>query len=151
MTNYGRYIGVDVGTKHVGLARTDLLKTVANTIGTFSPAEAVEEIKKQVASEKIEKIVVGWPLTPEGKEGKTIQIVRQYINRIKNELPEMEIVKFDERYTTKEAEEAMFRAGVPLKKRRKTDRINKVAAAIILQKYLEQSETDYGYTTYRYI
>ncbi|MDZ7716962.1 MAG: Holliday junction resolvase RuvX [Balneolaceae bacterium] len=151
MSNYGRFIGVDVGTKHVGLARTDLLKTVANPIGTFSPGDAVEEIKRQVASEKIEKIIVGWPLTPEGNEGKTIHMVKQYINRIQNRLPDMEIVKFDERYTSKEAEDAMFRAGVPLKERRNTDRINKVAAAIILQKYLEQTESDHGYTTYRYI
>lgn len=151
MNNYGRFIAVDVGTKHVGLARTDLLKTVANTIGTFSPAKAIEEIKKQVASENIEKIVVGWPLTPQGKEGRAIKMARHYINRIQNQLPDMEIVKFDERYTSKEAADAMFRAGVPLKKRQESDRINKVAAAIILQKYLEQSETDYGYTTYRYI
>jgi len=151
LSTYGRFIGIDVGTKHVGLARTDLLKTVANPVGTFTPSGALEELQKQVETEKIEKLVIGWPLTPEGEEGIATGMVEKYIIEIRRVLPKIEIEKFDERYTSKEAVDVLYKAGVPKMKRQKTDRINKVAAAIILQKYLEQSEVDYGYTTYRYI
>lgn len=151
MSTYGRFIGIDVGTKHVGLARTDLLRTVANPIGTFSPPESLKELEKQVKSENIIKFVVGWPLTPDGEEGRAVKMVEEFLTELRAHLPDVKIVKFDERYTSKEAADVMYRAGVPKRKRHTSDRINQVAAAIILQKYLEQSEVDYGYTTYRYI
>lgn len=150
MSTYGRFIGIDVGTKHIGLARTDLLRTVANPIGTYSPETVMDELSKQVETGKIMKFVVGWPLTPEGEEGKAIKMVQEFIARLEKCFPDIKISRFDERYTSKEAADVLYRSGVAKKKRHTSDRINQVAAAIILQKYLEQSE-DYAYTTYRYI
>lgn len=150
MSIYGRFIGIDVGTKHIGLARTDLLRTVANPIGTYNPQTVFEELSRQITDGKIMKFVVGWPLTPEGEEGKAIKMVKQFITRLENHFPDIEIARFDERYTSKEAADVLYRSGVAKKKRHTSDRINQVAAAIILQKYLEQAE-DYAYTTYRYI
>lgn len=140
MSEYGRLLGIDVGTKWVGLARTDLLRMVANPIGTYSPSEALEEIKNLVETDRVKKLVIGWPLTPEGEEGEAVKMVERFITRINLILPEIEIAKMDERYTSKEAVAAMVEAGVPKMKRRESDRINQAAAAIILQKYLEQSD-----------
>ena len=140
MSQYARLIGIDVGTKNVGLARTDLLRTVANPIGTFTPSEALNELQKLVKSEPVDKFVIGWPLTPKGDEGKATEMVNNYINRLRKHFPDIEIVKIDERYTSKEAVEAMVEAGVPKMKRRETERINRAAAAIILQKYLSLSD-----------
>lgn len=139
MPQYGRLIGIDVGTKWVGLARTDLLRMVANPIGTFPPPEAIEKLESLVETEQVEKFVIGWPLTPSGGEGEAIKMVERFITRLKLVLPEIEIAKMDERYTSKEAVAAMIEAGVPKMKRRESDRINQAAAAIILQKYLEES------------
>lgn len=140
MSQYARLIGIDVGTKNVGLARTDLLRTVANPIGTFTPSEALKELQELVNNEPVDKFIVGWPLTPKGDEGKATEMVNNYINRLRNHFPDIEIVKIDERYTSKEAVEAMVEAGVPKMKRRETERINRAAAAIILQKYLSLSD-----------
>lgn len=139
MSRYGRLIGIDVGTKWVGLARTDLLRMVANPIGTYPPPEAIEKLQELVETEQVEKLVIGWPLTPDGGEGRAIKMVERFITRLRLVLPEIEIAKMDERYTSKEAVAAMVEAGVPKMKRRESDRVNQAAAAIILQKYLEET------------
>lgn len=151
MAEYGRLVGIDVGTKWVGLARTDLLKTVANPIGTYGADEVYEELEELLEQEKVEKFVVGWPLTPEGGEGRAIKMVERFITRLRKHFPDMEIEKVDERYTSKEAVKAMFEAGVPKMKRRDSDRVNQAAAAIILQKYIEQLNPSNVRVTDRYI
>ena len=62
MSRYSRLIGIDVGTKWVGLARTDLLRMVANPIGTYPPPEAIEKLKKLVETEDVEKLASQVPL-----------------------------------------------------------------------------------------
>ncbi|HLR76676.1 MAG TPA: Holliday junction resolvase RuvX [Balneolaceae bacterium] len=135
---YGRILGVDVGTKWTGLARTDLLKTSANPIGTFPTEDVFEEIEKIVSSEKVEFIVVGWPLTPGGGEGRAVKMVKRFLRRLRKRLPAVKIEKFDERYSSKQAVNAMEEAGVPKTKRNDTYRKNQAAAAIILQEYLKE-------------
>lgn len=139
MAEYGRLIGIDVGTKWVGLARTDLLRMVANPIGTYPPPDAIKKVEELVETEQVQKLVIGWPLTPEGGEGRAIKMVERFITRLRLVLPEIEIAKMDERYTSKEAVAAMVESGVPKMKRRDSDRVNQAAAAIILQKYLEET------------
>ncbi len=138
MAEYGRIIGIDVGTKWVGLARTDLLRTVANPIDTYHVDDVFEALEKLLETERVQKIVVGWPLTPEGGEGRAIKMVERFLTKLRLHFPDIEIDKIDERYTSKEAVAAMMEAGVPKMKRRESDRVNRAAAAIILQKYLEQ-------------
>lgn len=151
MAQYGRLVGIDVGTKWIGLARTDLLRTVANPIGTYHTTEVFDKLKELVRDERIEKFVVGWPLTPAGDEGEAIKMVENFITELQTTFPDIDIAKIDERYTTKEAIRAMVEAGVPKMKRRKSDRINKAAAAIILQKYIELVKSNNVRITDRYV
>ncbi len=138
MAQYGRLLGVDVGHKRVGLARTDLLKTIANPIGTFTPENSFKEIKKQAETEgPVSGIVVGWPLTPQGHPTDSTSFVKEYINRLKKEHKEIKIYKMDERYTSRQAQQIMVESGVPKKKRRKKGRLDQAAAALILQQFLE--------------
>jgi putative Holliday junction resolvase len=138
VAEYGRIIGIDVGTKWVGLARTDLLRTAANSIGTYSVDCVLNEIAALVEEEHVQKLVVGWPLTPQGKEGMAVEMVKKFVKRLRKKLPDIEIDKIDERYTSRQAIHAMEQAGVPKMKRQDSYRINQAAAAVILQKYLEQ-------------
>lgn len=142
MADYGRIIGIDVGTKRTGLARTDLLRTSANPIGTYDSREVFDVLEELIYSEReqVVKLVVGWPLTPEGKEGNATEWVEKFINLLRDRFPDIQIEKMDERYTSKEAVQAMVEAGVPKMKRREKERIDQAAAAIILQKYLQIAE-----------
>lgn len=140
MAEYGRIIGIDVGTKWVGLARTDLLRTIANPIGTYHVDIVFDELGKLLETEQVQKVVVGWPLTPEGGEGRAIKMVEDFLKKLYQYFPNITVDKFDERYTSKEAVAAMEESGVPKMKRRDSDRVNQAAAAIILQKYLEETQ-----------
>jgi len=140
LENYGRLIGVDVGSKRVGLARTDLLRTVANTVGTYSPGESLKELERQTKEEgPVSGIVVGWPLTPQGYATDATGLVRAFIKKIELILPDQEIFTMDERYSSKQAVQVMIDAGVPKMKRRKKGRVDQAAAAIILTNFLESN------------
>jgi putative Holliday junction resolvase len=151
VAKYGRLVGIDVGTKWIGLARSDLLRTVANPVGTFTPDTVFQKLEELVEHEQVEKFVVGWPLTPTGEEGRAIKMVERFLVKLRKIFPEMEIEKVDERYTSKEAVKAMHEAGVPKMKRRESDRVNQAAAAIILQKYIEHKASSNVRITDRYI
>lgn len=137
MQDYARLIGIDVGKKRVGIAQTDLLKTIASPVGTFSPREVFSEIKNITETDSVEKFVVGWPLSTRGEEGTATEMVAKFIKKLQKAFPNIDVVKIDERYTSNKARELMIEAGVPKKKRQEKGRVDRIAAAIILQNYLD--------------
>lgn len=138
MADFGRILGIDVGGKRVGIARTDLLRTVANPVGTFSPEESFIEVERQVREEGPYKaIVVGWPLTPTGEPTNATHLAQDYYNHLKKRYKNLAIHKMDERYSSKQAMEAMMDAGVSKKRREKKGRLDQASAALILQQFLE--------------
>lgn len=138
MQEYSRLVGIDVGTKRIGIAQTDLLKTISTPVGTFSPQEVLTNIQEIVSSSKVEKFIVGWPLTPKGDEGPATEMVEKFIKQLIQKFPEIEVIKVDERNTSNKAMELMIEAGVPKKKRREKERVDRIAAAVILQHYLDE-------------
>lgn len=138
-----RLVGIDFGTKRVGIALADPLRMFARPHGTFRPAEAIEELKRIHAEEGIETVVIGWPLTLEGEEGTATERVQQYINRLRNALPgTVQIVKRDERLTSEMAKDTLRSIGAKAKGHPKDEkgRVDAAAAALILQDYLDASE-----------
>jgi putative Holliday junction resolvase len=139
LQEYARLIGIDVGKKRVGIAQTDLLKTIATPVGTYSPEEVFSEIKNITEHSSVEKFVVGWPLSLDGKEGSATQMVEKFIKKLSQSFPNIEIVKIDERYTSNQARSLMVEAGIPQKKRKEKGRVDRIAAAIILQNHLDSN------------
>lgn len=137
MNSFGRIIGIDVGTKRVGLARSDLLRTSANPAGTFSPDEAIAEISKLHREQPILAFAVGWPLTTSGEESGATKMVDTFIKKLNRHFSEVPVYKIDERYSSKRAVQTMIKSGIPRKKRREKGRVDQTAAALILQQFLE--------------
>lgn len=137
MQAYSRLIGIDVGTKKVGIAQTDLLKTIATPVGTYPPDKAIGKLSEIAQQHKVERFVVGWPLSPLGEEGAATRMVQAFIEKLQKRFPEIPVTKIDEQFTSKKAIQYMIEAGVPRKKRRDKTRVDKIAAAIILQQYLD--------------
>ena len=133
-----RIVGVDFGTKHVGIALADPFRMFAQPDGTYSPDEAIRRIEEIRNTSGLETLVVGWPLTVNGEEGETTRLVQIYINRLQKRLDGVEIVKWDERYSSQQARRALLEAGRRRKARRSKDLINAAAAAVILQEYLDE-------------
>ena len=138
MTSEPRVVAVDYGTKRVGLATADPLRLFAQPHGTFTPDGAVEALRAMRAEEGLEAVVVGWPLTLEGEEGEATERVQAFVNRLRRALPDVRLVKWDERFTSEMAKEAIRAAGTARKARRERGRIDAAAAAIILQDYLDR-------------
>ena len=134
-----RIVSIDYGKKRVGIAMSDPLKLFAIPVGTYTPNETLDVVIKIRAEEGIEEIVIGWPLTLDGEEGKATEHVQQYINRLNKALPGVPIHKIDERYSSKRAVSALVEANVKRKARGQKERIDSAAAAIILQDYLNES------------
>jgi putative Holliday junction resolvase len=137
LDSQSRIVGVDYGTKRVGLALADPLRTFAQAHGAFTPDAAIEELERIRDEDDIEVIVVGWPLTLAGEEGDATEQVQQYIDRLQAKLPDARVVRRDERYTSEMAKDALREAGVRQPGRNDKGRVDAAAAALILQDYLD--------------
>lgn len=138
MQEYSRLVGIDVGKKRIGIAQTDLLKTISTPVGTYSPENVFEHLRSIVNQSTVDKFIVGWPLMPDGSEGDSIRMVMEFIKKLTVEFPDIEIEKVDERNTSNKAMQLMIEAGISKKKRREKERVDRIAAAVILQYYLDE-------------
>ncbi len=133
-----RIVGVDFGTKRVGLALSDPLQMFARPLGTFTADRAVDEIKRIAEEDGIEVLVVGWPLLPDGSEGKMTHRVQEFVNRLRKSFRNIEIVLWDERYTSQMARTLHAEARPGTRARKGEGDLDAFAAAVILQDYLER-------------
>jgi len=139
------YIGVDFGKKRIGLARSDasgLIASAYKTITYKSIKKAVEEIVTDIAESGAVGVVVGYPLAPDGGQmGESCQNVDEFIDRLKK-LYNGPIYKVDESDTSVEAGAIIHRH----KKKTGQDkaRIDRIAAALILQRFLDEGKNRSG-------
>ena len=133
-----RIVGVDVGTKRVGVAVADPLRAFAQPHGTYAPDEALGVLQDLRDAKGIETIVVGWPLTEEGTAEEATEMAEAYVDRIRAALGEVPVVREYERYTSEIAKDLLRRAGVSQPGRYDKGRVDAAAAAVILQGYLNK-------------
>ena len=133
----GRLLAIDYGRKRCGLAVTDVLQIVATALDTVPSAQLITYVKAYVSREPVDEIIVGLPKTLGGEPSESMRYITPAINRLRKELPGVEIRFFDERFTSTLAHRAMLDAGVKKSDRRDKGAIDRVAAVIILNGYLE--------------
>lgn len=133
----GRLLGVDYGTVRVGLAVSDRDRIIASPVATYtrkSPDTDAAYFRELVRAEEIVSLVVGLPVHTNGREGVKAAEARQYGAWLA-EVTGLPVVFADERFTTAEAESALWGAGLTHKRRK--GRRDQVAAQILLQAYLD--------------
>lgn len=136
----GRLLAIDYGRKRCGLAVTDVLQIVATALDTVPSAQLIPYIKSYVARERVDEIIVGLPKTLDGQPSESMRYITPAINRLRKELPDIEIKFFDERFTSTLAHRAMIDSGVKKSDRRDKAAIDRMAAVIILNGYLENHD-----------
>lgn len=136
----GRLLAIDYGRKRCGLAVTDVLQIVATALDTVPSAQLIPYIKSYVARERVDEIIVGLPKTLDGQPSDSMRYITPAVNRLKKELPDIEIKFFDERFTSTLAHRAMIDSGVKKSDRRDKAAIDRMAAVIILNGYLESRD-----------
>ena len=137
----GRLLGLDYGTRRVGLAVCNDEQTVATPLSTYTrlgPRADAEYLNSVIKDYRIVGIVVGLPIHVGGEEGQKAQEARDF-GRWVGEVTGLPVRFFDERYTTALAEEHLLAADLTHKQRKA--RRDKLAAQIMLQSYLEQRRT----------
>ena len=129
-----RFIGVDSGSKRVGLAISDGLGLTAQPLEVVARAKAVDRILELVGEYEIDTVVMGLPTGLSGGEGVSAQEARSMGEELTSSDLDVEFI--DERFTSRMAEEVLLESG--MKRRDRRDTVDKVAAAIILQGYLDR-------------
>ncbi|NBW69928.1 MAG: Holliday junction resolvase RuvX [Bacteroidetes bacterium] len=134
---YFRYLAIDLGAKRIGLAHTDLLRTIASPLETISNDMLWSRLDQLIETEEYRAMVIGWPLESDGNEGPSIERVRKFLLSFSKRYPNLKVHKVDERYSSKEAAQVLIDSGTSKKKRQEKGRLDRIAAAIILQRYLD--------------
>lgn len=135
----GRILAIDYGQKRVGLAVTDSLQIAANGLTTLGVHEVMSFLKEYLSKETVDKFVVGYPKQMNGQESDSMQYIRPFVSKLKQNFPAIEVVMVDERFTSVLAHKTMLEAGLKKKDRQNKEIVDKVAAVIILQTYMESS------------
>jgi putative holliday junction resolvase len=133
----GRILAIDYGLKRTGIAVTDPMQMISSGLTTVLTASLFEFLDGYIAKEKPEKMVVGLPRQMNGTPSESAPHVEKFVKQAINRYPQLEIVFFDERFTSKMASQAMFDAGLKKKDRQNKALIDTVSATIILQSYME--------------
>ena len=134
---YKRVLAIDYGDVRIGLAQSDLMQMIASPLDVI-PNKSVEESAKIIAdiiaNNDVETVVIGLPLNMDGTEGERAQVTRKFAD-ILAQCTTAKIVFQDERLSSVEAEDILLEANVKRDKRKQL--IDQIAAQIILQSYLD--------------
>lgn len=134
-----RILGLDVGDKTVGIAISDGLGLTAQPLTTIrrkNQRADLETIGSLIAEHEISEIVVGVPKSLNNSLGPQAQKVLKFLDLLKTSFPEIIFHTWDERLSTVEAERVLLQADLSRKRRKGV--IDKLAASIILQGYLDR-------------
>ena len=135
-----RYLGLDLGTRTLGISKSDATGTIASAYKTIrfndsEYSELIPELEQIIITEKIEKIILGLPKNMNNTIGERANTTIEFKKMIEEKL-NIEVILQDERLSTVEATNYMIEADISRKKRKK--KIDSLAANIILQTYLDK-------------
>jgi len=143
-----RVIGLDVGDRRIGVAISDELRITARGLFTLIRTNIkvdTQRILDAVTANDCSSIVIGLPLNLSGQDSVQTEKVREFAKKLENKLVSnslkgVDIIMFDERFTTKLADNAMKEAGVSREKRKAV--IDQQAAVVMLEDWLRANPTD---------
>lgn len=136
-----RVMSLDVGTKTIGVAASDLMRMIAGGIETIrrtSPQKDFERIGQLIKEYKVDTLVVGYPKNMNGTVGEKAQLCAAFAQELRSMFTGVEVILWDERLSTVAAEKVLVDADLRRKKRRKV--IDMMAAVVILQNYLDSCQ-----------
>jgi putative Holliday junction resolvase len=133
-----RFLGLDIGERRIGVAVSDPGGLIASPVAVIDARQTLGDgapLRRILEDYEIEAVVVGLPLSLDGTEGPQAQRVRDTVSKLARFLP-CEVIYVDERLSSTEAHRRMTEAGLDSRGQRHV--VDKVAAALLLQTYLDQ-------------
>lgn len=135
-----RIMAFDYGTKRVGMAVTDPLQLIATALDTVHAKDVLDYVKAYVDREAVTTFVVGMPRQVDGSASESAQHVRGFVRTLRRTFPHIPVETVDERFTSKIASVSISQSGMAKKRRQDKSLVDRVAAVLILQSYLEQRD-----------
>ena len=132
----GRILAIDYGEKRTGLAVTDPVRIIATALTTVATPTLLQFLKDYCAREQVDIFVVGKAMHMDGRPSESMQYIEPFVDELKKMFPEKEVVRIDERFTSKIAFQTMIDSGLKKKDRRNKGTIDQIAATIMLQDYM---------------
>ena len=133
----GKIVALDYGQKRTGVAMTDALQIIASGLTTVATTDLLVFLDKLLRDEDIERIVVGEPKQSRGNASGIEPEIMSFMKKLNEQQPDMPVVRFDERFTSKMASRTMREAGLKKKKGQDKALVDQISATIILQDYLK--------------
>jgi putative Holliday junction resolvase len=133
-----RILGLDIGDRRVGVALSDITKTIANPLDVFNLGHGTDicaYLKKIIELHDVSTVILGLPKNMDGSIGPQAKKVTDFGEKLKELFPDKKIDYFDERLSTRQALRTLIEADMSRARRKKV--VDKVSAVIILQGYLE--------------
>ena len=135
---------LDIGMVRIGIAKSDELEIIASPLEVYKRTNSINNdakyIAKLVESKNIGLIVVGLPLKMDGTSGSSVDMVNEFVEKIKK-FTNVPIVMQDERFSTVSATNILLEGNVSREKRKGV--VDKLAATIILQSLLDKKQKKY--------
>jgi putative holliday junction resolvase len=135
-------LAIDHGEKRTGFAVADAMRIAANPLpgwrGPGGEAGLLGYIEELLSERSVSVLLVGLPLNMDGSDGPRTSAVRAFAARLAARFPELEVVLYDERLTTKAAEELMRESGVPRSKRK--EQRDSTSALVLLRDWIASGE-----------
>ena len=134
-----RYLGLDIGDRTIGIAGSDPLGLTAQGVETIrrkSLDKDLDRLGELMEQYETRSLVSGYPKNMNGSEGDRCDVVKAFLEKVKERFPDVDVALWDERLSTVAASRSLLEADVSRKKRKKV--IDKMAAVFILQGYLDR-------------
>ncbi|MBQ6881803.1 MAG: Holliday junction resolvase RuvX [Alistipes sp.] len=133
----GRILAIDYGRARTGLAVSDPLQMIAGGLATVPTKELERFIADYLSREEVSTIVLGKPMQMNGEPSETWRYIEPLARRLQAAHPSVEVTFYDERFTSVLAHRAMIDGGMKKSDRRNKAVVDKIAATIILEDYLQ--------------
>jgi len=132
----GRILAIDYGTKRTGIAVTDELQIIASGLTTVETNSLIAFLTDYVKKESVEKIIVGLPKQMNNTASESEVHIQSFLKKLNKTLPDIPVVRVDERFTSKMAFQSMIDSGLKKKQRQNKALVDEISATLILQSYL---------------
>ena len=133
----GRILAIDYGRRRTGLAVSDPLQLIAGALATVETKELERWLADYFQREEVTTIVLGKPTQMNGQPSETWRYIEPLAGRLRHAYPDKEVLFYDERFTSVLAHRAMIDGGMKKSDRRDKAMVDKIAATIILEDFLQ--------------
>ena len=140
----GRILAIDYGTRRTGIAVSDPQQLIAGALATVETRKLERFLMQYAAREDVSTIVVGKPMRMDGSPSETMRFIRPLVARLRRCFPAIEVVLYDERFTSVIAHRAMLDGGLHKMARRDRALVDRISATIILEDYMSSRQREQG-------